>query len=155
MRGIEALYRLRNTKRVCLALLLTGRVATTQALTVERSISAAYVKDNPKEFSVKAVEGKDGLLHFTVIRNLTEAKYLVAHLSVSHSGIIVAKSDTPLVGHKDENVFHVSLLRENVQTSELIIGESALTISGETAIGLPGTTDYKIVLQDFVPPAPG
>lgn len=151
MKGISAFLRPQNLRRLAGAVVSIAVGAATQAMTVEQQVTAAYVKEHPKELSVKAVEGKNGLLNFTIVRNLAEPRYFVAHLSVSHSGEIVAESDTPVYGRKNDNTFHFSMRRQDVEASQFILGESALANSGDCAVPVPGTIDYKITLQEFVP----
>jgi hypothetical protein len=145
----------RNLKSLLAIGLIAASAAIAPALTAEQRVTAAYVKEHSKEFSVTVVEGKNGLLSFTVIRKLDQPMYLVAHLSVSHAGRLVAESDTPVFGRKNENTFHFSLSREDVAESKFVLGESAFGKSGEELVPEPGTTDYQLSLQDFVPPRTG
>lgn len=130
--------------------LFAASAAISPALTVDQQVTASYVKEHPKEFTVKVVEGKNDLLSFTIVRNLAQPKYLVAHLSVSHNGRVLAESDTPSIGRKGENTFYFSLSRDDVAASEFSLSESAFAESGETIDPLPGTTNYQFSLQDFV-----
>src|SRR5580698_4607927 len=70
------------------------------ALTVNESVTAAYVRAHPREFSITATRDEGGLVKFIIIRTLAAPKYLVAHLALRHDGKVIATSDTPAFGKK-------------------------------------------------------
>ena len=130
-------------------LITTASTTTGLALTLELPVTPATVRERPTEFGVKATQGKDGLIHFTIRRTLKEPTYLVAHLTVRHQGKVIATSDTPSFAPKGLNTFFFALAPEDVADSEFVLGESSM--SKEGTIPPPGTTDYKFRLRDFVP----
>ena len=117
------------------------------ALTVDQQVTPAYIRDHPKEFSVKVRKDKNGLFAFTVVRTLSEPKYLVAHLAVLHQGKIIAESHTPSFAKKNDNTFYFSISPEHAFDSTFELGESPLT----DGVPLPGTINYQFHLRDFVP----
>lgn len=66
-----------------------------RALTTEREITPAYVREHPEEFSVSVGVGQDGLIDFTIVRHAATRMYHVARLAVYHQGTLLARSDTP------------------------------------------------------------
>jgi hypothetical protein len=129
-------------------LLLSMSATTALALTVEQPVTPATVQERPDEFGVKATQGKDGLIHFTIRRTLKEPMYLVAHLAVRHLGKVIVTSDTPSFAVKGQNTFYFSISLENVADSEFMLGESGIS---KTGVPVVGTMHYKFRLSDFVP----
>lgn len=125
--------------------------ATCLGLTIEVDVTAAYVKEHAKEFSVEVSKATSGLLDFKIVHNLPEPKYHVAHLSVYHQGKLIAQSDTPAFGKKNGNTFHFSLAPEILADSQFTLSDSAVGGSGENSVPLPGTVIYKFRLNEFVP----
>lgn len=121
------------------------------ALTVEREITADYVRQHPDEFSVSVAKGKTGLIDFTISHNVASAMYHVAHLAVYHGGTLVATSDTPSFGKKRNNRFHFSIAQEAIAESTFSLSDSALSGSGDDAVPVPGTIVHHFRLADFVP----
>ena len=79
------------------------------AVSVDRDITADYVKTNPKEFTVSVTEEANGLLAFTVVLTTPDPRYVVAHLVVRDSEKIYATSDTPSFTKNRSNTFHFSV----------------------------------------------
>jgi hypothetical protein len=131
--------------------LLTGFTATAFALTEDRDVTPKYVRENSEKFSVKVNRGKEGLVEFTIMHNVAEPLYHVAHLAVYHQGKLLSTSDTPCFGRKGDNTFHFSLRAEDIVESKFELSDSSFGVSGETAVPLPGTTNYRFALQAFVP----
>ena len=124
------------------------------ALTTEREVTLAYVHEHPKEWSVKATKKESGRIEFTVVRTLSEPKYLVAHLAVHHAGKIIATSDTPLFAKKKGNTFYFSISAEDVAESKFDLSESGLgsTVNGvQMDIPVVGSNVYQFRLLDFIP----
>jgi hypothetical protein len=120
-----------------------------RALTVEEPLTVDYVRTHPAEWSVKLVKGDGGLVKFTIVRNLAEPRYLVAHLAVRHSGKLIATSDSPAFGKKQGNTFYFSLAEEDLAESKFDLSESAFTEFGDNAVPEPGTIVHQIPLKDF------
>lgn len=124
------------------------------ALTLELQVTPAYVREHPKEWSVKAAKKESGLIQFTVVRTLSEPKYLVAHLAVHHAGKLIATSDTPLFGKKKGNTFYFSISAEDIAESTFDLSESGLgsTVNGvQRDIPVVGSNVYQFRLLDFIP----
>jgi hypothetical protein len=108
---------------------------------------AAWVREHPKEFSVTVKKNENGLLAFTVVRTLSEPKYLVVRLAVHRQGTLIAENSTPLIAKKNDSRFHFSVAPEHV-------GDIAFEISESFApdgIPRPGTIIHQFLLLDFVP----
>ena len=107
--------------------LLVALSAKCRALTVEEPLTIDYVRTHPTEWSVKVAKGDGGLVKFTIVRNLAEPRYLVAHLAVHHGGKLIATSDSPAFGKKQGNTFYFSLAEEDLADSKFDLSESAFT----------------------------
>ena len=121
------------------------------ALTIDEQVTPAYIREHPKEWSVKVTEGKHGLIDFTIKHEVARPMYHVAHLEVRHQGKLIATSDTPVFGRKQGNTFHFSISAEDIAESEFSLSDSTLSGSGDAAEPVPGTTIYQFQLLDFVP----
>jgi hypothetical protein len=119
------------------------------ALTIEDPLTVAYVREHPDEWSVKAERGENGLVNFTVVRNLKEPRYFVAHLAVHHSGKLIAKSDSPAFGKKKGNTFYFSLLDEDLADSKFDLSESVFQDVGDYGVPEPGTIIHQFPLKAF------
>ena len=121
------------------------------ALTIDVPVSAAYVREHPKEWSVKVSKKENGLIQFTIVRFLSEPKYLVAHLAVHRAGKVIAESDSPAVGQKGDNTFYVALAPEDLVESKFEISESSVSILGDQVIPSVGSIIHQFRLLEFVP----
>lgn len=125
--------------------------STALALTINEQVTPAYVREHPKEWSVKVVKGGDGLIHFTITHDVETPMYHVAHLAVYHQGKLIATSDTPSFGKKRGNTFYFSLSAEDIAESQFDLSDSALSGAGDDAVPVVGTTVHQFPLQDYVP----
>jgi hypothetical protein len=137
--------------RFLVAVMLAMLPVAAQALTVDQRVTPASLAEKPKQFSVKVARNEGGLITFTVIRLLSEPKYLVAHLAVVHQGKTLSESHTPLFSSQRENPFHFTIAPDSLADSTFELGESFFQGSGNTAVPLPGTINYQFHLRDFVP----
>jgi hypothetical protein len=128
----------------------TTLAGTAFAMTTEREITAAYVREHPTEFSVKVAKGKEGLIDFTITHDVATPMYHVAHLAIYHRGELMATSDTPSFGKKHDNTFHFSIAAADIAESKFDLSDSALAGSGEDAVPVPGTVIHQFRLSDFV-----
>ena len=137
---------------ILVAVLIAAFCRMAWAMTVEQDVTAAYVREHAKEFSIKVERGKSGLLNFTVTRTLKEPKYFVAEFTLRHGGRVLAESYSPSYGKKSDNKFYFSLSAEDIAESGFVLGESSYgkTDDGEL-VPVPGTINYVIHLTDFVP----
>ncbi len=140
-----------KTTTLCAVALLFAITNWAFAVSVDRDITADYVKANPKEFTVSVTEDANGLLAFTVVFATPDPRYVVAHLVVRDSKKTYATSDTPSFTKNRSNTFHFSIPRDFVATSTFSLGVSGFADSGGEAVSLPGTIDNKLYLLDFVP----
>ncbi|MGA2496167.1 MAG: hypothetical protein ABSH20_00410 [Tepidisphaeraceae bacterium] len=135
-------------------LLAAAPAPTVLALTVEREITPAEVREHPREWAVKVARKGDGLIDFTIVRTLSEPKYLVARLSVRHAGKVIVDSSTPLFAKPSGNTFYFSISAEDIAESTFSLSESGLgTVNGVTAdVPVPGSDIHQFRLRSFVPP---
>lgn len=144
---------LRSVALVLFCLLAVSFSLKCHALSIEQDVTPAYVSAHPKEWSVKCVKKTNGLIHFTIVRQLTEPKYLVAHLAVHHGGKLIASSDTPVYGKARGNTFYFALTAEDVASSTFALSESGLgsTIDGKPVdIPVVGSVTHRFRLQDYL-----
>jgi len=144
---------LRLATLILFCLLTASFSLNCHALTIEQDVTPSYVTANPQEWSVKCVKKENGLIHFTIVRKLTEPKYLVAHLAVHHEGKLIVSSDTPLYGKAKANTFYFALMAEDIATSTFTISESGLgsTIDGKPVdIPVVGSVTHRFRLQDYL-----
>jgi hypothetical protein len=120
-----------------------------RALTVEEPLTVDYVRTHPAEWSVKVAKEDGGLVKFTVVRNLAEPRYLVAHLAVHHGGKLIATSDSPAFGKKQGNTFYFSLAEEDLADSKFDLSESVFNDFGDNAVPEPGTIIHQFPLKEF------
>ncbi|HTQ39169.1 MAG TPA: hypothetical protein VMJ32_09070 [Pirellulales bacterium] len=130
---------------------VVGIAGTAQALTEERDVTADYVQKHDQEFSVTVTKNKDGLIQFTIKHNVPRPMYHVAHLAVYHQGQLIAESNTPFFGRKQENESSFSLSPPDIAASKFDFSDSAVSGEGEHAAPVPGTVIYTFRLQNFVP----
>jgi len=131
---------------------IAATLATTAlALTVNLQVTPAYVREHPKEWSVKVVKGREGLIDFTIKHAVATRMYHVAHLEVYHQGKLIATSDTPSFGKKHDNTFYFSISAEDIAESKFDLSDSALKGAGDDAVPEPGTIVHQFRLLDFVP----
>jgi hypothetical protein len=139
----------------CLLLLATaavlGSVPPTLALTVDREVTPAYLREHAKEWGVKVARAQNGLLSFTISRTLPERRYLVARLLVKEKSRTLAESSSPSYARKDENRFFFSISPEHVEESVFELGESFLSGDADHPHPVPGTVNYQFRLREFVP----
>ena len=140
-----------KTTTLCAVAFLFAVTSSAFAVSVDRDITADYVKANPKEFTVSVTEEANGLLAFTVVFTTPDPRYVVAHLVVRDSKTTYATSDTPSFTKNRSNTFHFSVPRDLVATSTFSLGVSGFADSGGEAVPLPGTITNKLQLLDFVP----
>ena len=135
-----------------LGCLIAAAFATTAwPLTVERDVTPAYLREHPKEFSVKALKGENGLIEFTIKHNASKPMYHVARLAIYHEGRLIATSSTPLIGRKRDNTFHFALSPQDVSESRFSLSVSHFSGPPENAVPLPGSIINKFRLLDFAP----
>ena len=130
-------------------LMLVALTINAWALTVEEPLTVDYVRTHPTEWSVKVAKGDGGLVKFTIVRNLPEPRYLVAHLAVHHGGKLIATSDSPAFGKKQGNTFYFSLAEEDLGDSKFELSESAFQDFGDNAVPEPGTIIHQFPLKEF------
>ncbi len=148
----EVSYSYMKRQFLLLGCFIAATFATTAfALTVNQQVTLAYVREHPKEWSVKVAKGKDNLLDFTIKHDVATRMYHVAHLEVYHNGKLIATSDTPSYGKKQGNTFHFSISAESIAESKFDLSDSSLAGSGEDAVPIPGTIIHQFRLLDFVP----
>jgi hypothetical protein len=123
------------------------------AETEDVDVTAAYVKEHPKEFSIVAKNGDDGLIHFRIIRHLSEPSYLVAHFEVRDKDSVVATGDFPgfFVEEKVAR-YWFAVSPKRLPSARFDLDESGFSsMKGTRLPTVAGSTNYKIRLGDFAP----
>lgn len=121
------------------------------AVVVEQQVTPAYVKENPKAFSIKAKKRDDGLIQFTVTRHLARPQYFVASLAVREGSELVAESNSPSFVRNDSATYYVAVLPKHLPESTFELSERSFAEDHGRDLPLPGGVDYKIRLKDFAP----
>lgn len=150
---------MKHMKITCLLLsgwLIAAALSTTgSAMTVVVPVTPADVREHPKEWSVKVAKTENGLIAFTIVRTLSEPKYLAAHLAVHHAGQLIATSDTPVFGKTKGNTFSFSIATEDLGESTFDLNEHGLgsMVNGVKVDDIPvvGGNVYQFRLLDFIP----
>jgi hypothetical protein len=138
-------------RRLAICFIAATLSTTAWALTMDQSVTPAYVREHSREFSVTVTQGKNGLIKFRIVRILSKPMYLVAHLEIYHQGKIIAESSTPSFGKKHDNNFYFSISPDDLMESKFELGESSFAESGDNAVPILGTINYQFSLRDFVP----
>jgi hypothetical protein len=135
-----------------------GAIAATLALAdcasavvVEQQVTPAYVKENPKEFSIKVKKRDDGLIQFTVTRQLSRPQYFVASLAVREGSTLLSESNSPSFIRNDSATYYFAVLPKHLPESTFELSERSFGGDAGQEIPFPGGTDYKIRLKDFAP----
>ena len=120
------------------------------ALTVTQKVDSVFVRANPT-IDVTTKKQQKGQIDFTVTLKTKQPRYVVAHLKVvDTSDQTIAASDTPTFTRNGEHRFQFSMLPQYVEHSKFTLGVSHFIEDDGQATPVPGTTDYEIVLSDFV-----
>jgi hypothetical protein len=140
---------------VMLAIVLayTGEAS---AITIEIPVTPAYLKENPKEFSIHAEKRDDGLIHFTITRHLSEPRYLIAGLKVRDQGSVVLEGSFPAVVKEKAVKYYLAVSSKQLSNTDFELSEhgfNAFSATDETPIPWIGGEDYQIHLADFAPKA--
>jgi hypothetical protein len=129
---------------------LTGRAS---AETEDVLVTPAYLKENPKMFSILAKKHDDGLIHFTIKRHLTEPRYLVARIKVSDQDSVVLDSSFPAFVREKSIKYYLAVSPKQLSNAHFELGESGFGTMSGMPIPVIGGTDYQIHLADFAPKA--
>ena len=82
------------------------------ALTFDVPVTPAYIKENPKKFSIRAEKHDDGLIHFTITYHLSESRYLVARIEVRDQGSVVLDGSFPAFVREKAVKYYVGRVAE-------------------------------------------
>lgn len=123
------------------------------AETEDVPVTPAYVKENPKEFSILAKKGDDGLIHFTITRHLSEPRYLVARFAVRENGSVVLDGSFPAFVREKAAKYYLAVSPQQLSNAHFELSESGFGDMNGTPIPWVGGTDYQIHLADFAPKA--
>lgn len=135
---------------MAIALALTGEAS---AVTVKQAVTPAWLKDNPKMFSIEAEERDDGLIHFTVTRRLSKPRYLVGHFEVTEDDATVLESHFPAFVRERTATYHLVLSPNYLSGASFVLSEHGFSESDEAPVPWVGGTVYQIRLADFAPEA--
>ena len=119
-----------------------------RALTVEQQVTPQYVREHPDRFKI-TVEQREGMMHFTIVYNLREPRYLVSHFTARNDSGILAESHTPVFARERSATFYVVLSKECLANSRFTLSEHSFATNEGQDIPIPGGTEYLIALNDF------
>ena len=125
--------------------------AEASAVVIEVPVTPAFLKKNPKAFSIKAKKRDDGRIEFTIVRNLSGPRYLVSSLTIRKNSTLVLESHFPSFVRKGGVTYYFTVALEHVVNSDLQISEAFFTGADKNPIPFPGGMHYKIQLRDFAP----
>ena len=125
--------------------------AEASAVVIEVPVTPAFLKNNPRAFSIKVKKRDDGRIEFTIVRNLSGPRYLVSSLAIRRSSSLVLESRFPSFVRKGAATYYFTVAPEHVVNSDLQISETYFTGADKNPIPLPGGMHYKIQLRDFAP----
>jgi len=126
-----------------------GLVSVASALTVCHAVTPAYVNDNPKQFSVVTEKRDDGLLHFTITRQLSRPSYLVATTEVRDGDKVLFQSTASAFVHEDTATYYVTVAPERVADASFELFEGSFDESSGKPIAVIGGTIYQFQLGEF------
>jgi hypothetical protein len=127
---------------------LVGRAS---AVTVEIPVTPAYLKQKPKEFSIHAEKGDDGLIHFTITRHLSEPRYLVARFMVRDKGAVALDGSFPAFVREKAAKYYLAVSPKQLPNAHFELSDHGIGTVDGTPYGVVGGEDYQIHLADFAP----
>jgi hypothetical protein len=134
-----------------MALVLSAAVL---AVVVRTDVTPAYVKQEPKAFAVTAERRADGLVHFTITRQLKDERYVVASLVVRDGETVIAESHIPAFVRERSATYYVAVAPAYLADSTFELADRSFGGDDKTGpVPLPGGIDFHIALKDFAPPA--
>jgi hypothetical protein len=133
-----------------LALALFSMSRSAMGLTVTTTVSASYVKDHPKEFSVQAEKRDDGLIHFTITHTLDGPRYLVATTEIRIGGKLILQTAACSYAREESATYYLTVAPDQLADTKFELFQGAFAESGRNPAALPGGIDFQIQLADFV-----
>lgn len=128
---------------------LFGVIQAVSALTIERHVTPAYVKDNPNRISVAAEKKGDGLIHFTITYFLPRPSYLVANTEVRDGDRVVFQNTSSAFVREKSATYYASVAPERVTDAKFDLFVGSFVESNGAPTPVPGGTDYRIQLSEF------
>ena len=123
------------------------------AVVVRTDVTPAYVKEQPKTFVVTAERRADGLVHFTITRQLKDERYVVASLVVRDGSGVIAESHIPAFVRERSATYYVALAPAYLADSTFELADRGFGGDEKTGpVPVPGGIDFHISLKDFAPP---
>jgi hypothetical protein len=160
MRGVESStvppfideeldMRFRQLAMIIPVLVVAGVALDARAIVIEQPITRQYLAENTDKFTVTAEKRDDGLVHFTIGRNLTEPRYLVASLVLRDGDNIVLRTDFPAIARDKTATYYAALQPDRVADAQFELTERGF--SENNSHPLPGGINYRLNLRDFMP----
>jgi hypothetical protein len=123
------------------------------AITLDVPVTPAYLTQKPKEFSIRAEKGDDGLVHFTITRHLSEPRYLVARFTVREKGSVVLDGSFPAFAREKAAKYYLAVSPKQLSGAHFELSDHGIGTVNGTPVGEVGGEDYQIRLADFAPKA--
>lgn len=131
-----------------------GLCASAIGVVIEVPVTPAYLKQEPKSFSIRAESKPDGLVHFTITRPVSSERYVVAELTVRKDSDVVCQSSIPAYVRERSATYYVAIAPQYLPDSTFELSDRTFGGTISNPIPLPGGTDYLIHLKDFAPKTP-
>ena len=147
--GKEFLMSRRHILFAAFAASLLGLISVASALTVNQAVTPAFIKDNPKRFSVTAEKRNDGLIHFTITRFVPRPSYLVATTEICEGDKILFQSTSTAFVREDSVTYYVTVAPERIADAKFELFEGSFAESDGKHTPVPGGTDFQIQLGEF------
>ncbi|HEV3163319.1 MAG TPA: hypothetical protein VGZ22_04715 [Isosphaeraceae bacterium] len=131
--------------------ILVALATRAPAVVIQVPVTAAYLKENPDEITVKVEKRDDGLLHYTITRHLKEERYLVAHFTVRSDSKVIAESHCPAYVRQPSATYFLVVSPEKLGDTHFEISENPFVRSHDQDVAIPGGYIFTFNLKDFAP----
>jgi hypothetical protein len=143
---------MRSCVAALLASILSVSYASVDAAVIEHQVTPKFIREHPKQLSVKVSRDSRGLLEFTVDREFGDREvYLVVTFKLHRGDALLAETVQPSYVYGGAQSFYFKVSPDCVLDSEIELSERSFAGNGATRAPLPGGADYKIRLEDFLP----
>lgn len=128
---------------------LLSIAAASSALTIDVTVTPAYIAENPGTFSVKAERRNDGLIHFTITYQLSRPTYLVMNSDISAEGHILFQA-TSMNACKDKSaIYQLAINPTSLASARFALFAGTFVETNGQITPIPGGVNYKIQLAEF------
>ena len=131
-----------------LAVIMFAQVAS--AITMEQTVTPESLKQSPGQFTITAEKRPDGLIHFTITRQLAKPAYLVAHSTIRDGKKILLDTTATAYAREFSAVYYFAVASDRIADAsfDLYVGTFEES-GGQPTPTVGGATDFHIQLADF------